>query len=59
MKQTKVVKLTGEDKALQLFQAGAVSKVKDELYHVKSHKDAMVEYEVIPSMNVCTCTDFE
>ena len=40
MKQTKVVKLTGEDKALQLFQAGAVSKVKDELYHVKSHKDA-------------------
>jgi hypothetical protein len=58
--QTKyVVKLTREDKALLLFQAGAVSKVKEDLYHVKSQKNPMVEYEVIPSMNVCTCIDFE
>ena len=46
-----------EDKALQLYQAGAVSKSKisDDLYHVKSQKDPTTEYEVIPSMNVCTC----
>jgi hypothetical protein len=53
------VRLTREDKALQLFQAGAVSKISDDLYHVRSQKDPMVEYEVIPSMNVCTCIDFE
>jgi SWIM zinc finger len=59
--QTKqFVKLTREDKALQLFQAGAVSKISDDLYHVNSQKkDASVKYEVIPSMNVCTCIDFE
>jgi hypothetical protein len=33
--------------------------VRDDLYCVKSQKDATVEYEVIPSMNVCTCIDFE
>jgi hypothetical protein len=53
------VKLTREDKALQLFQAEAVSKISDDLCHVKSQKNPMVEYEVIPSMNVCTCVDFE
>ena len=59
-KQTKLlVKLTREDKALQLFQAGAVSKIRDDLYHVKSQRDPTVVYEVIPSMNVCTCIDFE
>jgi hypothetical protein len=61
-KAKQVVKLAREDKALQLFQAGAVSKSKisDDLYYVKSQKkDASVEYEVIPSMNVCTCIDFE
>jgi SWIM zinc finger len=58
--QTKhVAKLTQEDKALQLFQAGAVIKARDDLYRVKCQKDPMVEYEVIPSMNVCTCVDFE
>jgi hypothetical protein len=58
--QTKqVVKLTREDKALQLFQAGAVSKIRDDLYHVKSQNNPSVEYEVIPSMNVCACIDFE
>jgi SWIM zinc finger len=54
-----LAKLTREDKALQLFQAGAVSKISDDLYHVKSHKDPHMQYEVIPSMNVCTCVDFE
>jgi hypothetical protein len=59
-KETKrAVKLTREDKALLLFKAGAVSKVSDDLYHVKSQKDPSVQYEVIPSMNVCTCIDFE
>jgi hypothetical protein len=58
--QTKqLVKLTREDKALQLFQAGAVSKISDDLYHVRSQKEANLEYEVIPSINVCTCIDFE
>jgi hypothetical protein len=56
-----IVKLTREDKALQLSNAGAVSKdkISDNLYHVKSEKDSSIEYEVIPSMNVCTCIDFE
>jgi uncharacterized Zn finger protein len=57
-----LVKLTREDKALELFQAGAVSKVKEDLYHVKSQsqkKDAAIEYEVIPSIGICTCIDFE
>jgi SWIM zinc finger len=61
-KETKrVVKLTREDKALQLFQAGAVSKdrISDDPYHVRSQKNPTVEYDVIPSMNVCTCIDFE
>jgi hypothetical protein len=40
-----IVKLTREDKALQLFQAGAVSKVSDDLYYVKSQKDPSVKYE--------------
>ena len=58
--QTKqVVKLTREDKALLLFKAGAVSKISDDLYYVRSQKDASIEYEVIPSMNVCSCMDFE
>jgi hypothetical protein len=60
--QRQDVKLTREDKALQLFKAGAVSKVKEDLYHVKSQsqkKDAAAEYEVIPSIGVCTCIDFE
>jgi SWIM zinc finger len=58
--QTKqILKLTREDKALQLFQAGAVSKIGDDLYHVKSQKNSGVKYEVIPSMNVCSCWDFE
>jgi len=58
--QTKVVKLlTREDKALELFRAGAVSRISDDLYYVKSQKDRANEYEVIPSMNVCTCIDFE
>jgi hypothetical protein len=36
-RQTKqLLKLTREDKALKLFQAGAVSRVKDDMYHVKS-----------------------
>ena len=53
-KETKiVVKLTiREDKALQLFQAGVVSRVSDGLYHVKSQKDPNVKYEIIPSLNV-------
>jgi hypothetical protein len=54
-----LVKLTREDKVLQLLQAGAVSKISDDLYRVKSQKDPCREYEVIPSMNVCTCIDFE
>jgi hypothetical protein len=55
-----IVKLTREDKALELFQAGViVSKVKEDLYHVKSQKDTTVEYEVIPPLGVCTCIDFE
>lgn len=54
-----ILRLKREDKALQLFQAGAVSKISDDLYHVKSQKDPSIEYEVIPSMNVCTCIDFE
>jgi hypothetical protein len=62
-KQQLVKLTTREDKALQLFQAGAVSKISDDLYHVKSQnqkKDAsVVEYEIIPSMNVCTRIDFE
>jgi SWIM zinc finger len=60
-RQTKQLlkKLTREDKALLLFKAGAVSRVEDDLYHVKSQKDASIQYEVIPSMNVCTCIDFE
>jgi SWIM zinc finger len=56
-------KLTREDKALQLFQAGAVSKISDDMYHVKSQsqsqKNEKKEYEVIPSLGVCTCIDFE
>lgn len=60
LKQTKqIVKLTREDKALLLFKMGAVSKLSDDLYHVKNQKNASLEYEVIPSMNVCTCIDFE
>ena len=59
-KQKQLVKLmTREDKALQLFKVGAISRVSDDLYDVKSQKDANVEYEVIPSLNVCTCIDFE
>ena|SRR5215217_7227283 len=54
-----LVKLTREDKALQLFKAGAVSKISDDLYHVKSQKNPSIGYEVIPSMNVCSCIDFE
>ena len=53
------MELTREDKALQLFKAGAVGKISDDLYHVKSQRDPSNEYEVIPSMNVCTCIDFE
>ena len=58
-KRKQIVKLTREDKALQLFKAGAVTKISDDLYHVRSQKDPSTEYEVIPSMNVCTCVDFE
>ena len=58
-KRKQIVKLTREDKALELFKAGAVSKISDDLYHVKSQADPSNEYEVIPSMNVCTCIDFE
>src|SRR5919199_560053 len=50
---------TREDRGLALFQAGAVRKESDDLYHVKSQKDPSTEYEVIPSMNVCSCIDFE
>ena len=58
--QTKqILKLTREDKALQLFQAGAVSKIGEDLHHVKSQKNSGVKYEVIPFMNVCSCWDFE
>ena len=55
------MKLTREDKALLLFKEGAVSKISDDLYYVKSQNqnDSGIEYEVIPSMNVCTCMDFE
>jgi hypothetical protein len=53
------VKLTREDKALELFKAGAVSKISDDLYRVRSQTNESTEYEVIPSMNVCTCIDFE
>lgn len=41
------VKLTQEDKALQLFQDRAASKFSDDLYRVKGEKDSSVEYEVI------------
>lgn len=60
MKQTKqTVKLTREDKALQLFQSGAVKKIHDDCYYVKSQNPKTSrEYEVIPSMNVCNCEDF-
>jgi hypothetical protein len=60
-KQTKqLMKLTTRvDKALQLYQAGAVSKIRDDLYHVKSQKEPTIKYEVILSMNVCTGIDFE
>ena len=59
-RQKQVVNLTREDKAFQLFQAGAVSKISDDLYYyVKSQKDPSKEYEVIPSMNVCTYVDCE
>jgi hypothetical protein len=35
--QTKqTIKLTREDRALQLFSAGAASKVRDDMYNVKS-----------------------
>jgi hypothetical protein len=54
-----LVRLTREDKALQLFKAGAVSRISDDLFYVKSQNDPGIEYEVIPSMNVCTCVDFE
>jgi hypothetical protein len=62
--RTKVkTNLTREDMALELFQAGAVSKdkISDDLYYVKSQdqKNPDLAYEVIPSMNVCTCMDFE
>jgi SWIM zinc finger len=58
--QTKqVAKLTREDKALQLFKASAVNRISDDLYHVRSQKNPSVVYEVTPSMNVCTCIDFE
>jgi hypothetical protein len=57
--QKQRVKLAREDKALQLFKAGAVNKISDDLYHVRSQKNPSVKYEVIPSMNVCTCVDFE
>ena len=53
------MKLTREDKALQLFKAGAVSKISDDLYHVGSQKDPNLAYEVIPLIKVCTCVDFE
>jgi hypothetical protein len=59
MKAKQIVKLKREDKALELFQAGAVSKVKEDLYHVKSQKNPSIEYEVIASMNVRACVDFE
>ena len=52
-------KLTREDKALQLFRAGAFSKVSDDLYHMRSQKYSNVGYEVIPSMGVCICADFD
>ena len=58
-RQKQVVNLTREDKAFQLLQAGAVSKTSDDLYYVKSQKDPSKEYEVIPSMNVCTYVDCE
>jgi hypothetical protein len=57
--QKQIMKLTREDKAFQLFQAGAVSKISADLYRVKSQEKAKIEYEVIPSMNVCTYIDFE
>ena len=60
-KEKRLMKLTAtrEDKALQLFQIGAVTRKRDDLYCVRSQKDAAVEYEVIPSLNVCTCVDLE
>jgi SWIM zinc finger len=61
-KQKQPVKLSREEKALQLFQAGAVKRIHDDCYMVRSQnpnpKNSR-EYEVIPSMNVCTCIDFE
>jgi len=56
-KQKQLVKLTSEDKALQLFKVRAVSRISDDLYHVRSQKDPDLAYEVIPSINVCTCVD--
>ena len=60
-KQQQPLKLTREDKAVQLFQARAVSKSKtsDDLYYVNSQENPRIAYQVIPSMNVCTCIDFE
>jgi predicted nucleic acid-binding Zn finger protein len=52
-------KTTREEKALQLYKAGAVKRIHDDCYMVRSQSKRGREYEVIPSLNVCTCTDFE
>ena len=46
-------------KAYQLFQTNAVKKIHDDLYFVRSQKNPEVEYEIVPSLNVCSCRDFE
>lgn len=59
MKQNKInVKLTREDKALQLYQAGKVKKIHDDCYYVRSQTNEKIEYEVVPSIGACNCEDF-
>ena len=52
--------MSRQDKALLLYESGAVKRIHDDCYYVKSQNPkSREEYEVIPSMNVCSCTDFE
>jgi len=60
-KTTSIRTKTRADKALEIVQSGGVLKVHDDAYFVKSQSDktGKKEYEVIPSLNVCSCIDFE
>ncbi len=53
-----VTKLTREEKAWQIYEAGLVMKQTDDIYWVQSQKDNTKGYQVVFPIKQCECMDF-